>query len=187
MIRDKLISAIQRDRLSDFLKEAYKQKSGCFYYSFLMSWEEINPRSVLPRNVVEKIMSLDDSFDVNPSDVVKKVSALRDILGLRVVRVQVPHWILQSSQGIRREFKIPNDIEVVKDDKTERIDKIDSNSSVIFYWQNKNEAHYTSIKDSHRFLGLETSKGNLGGQKGVDFIKKETDMNLILAFHLSKA
>lgn len=185
MLKDKALTALQRDRLSSFLKESINTKSGCFFYSLLMCWEQINPNKILSRTTAQRILDLDKTLGVLPSDLLQKVADLEDLLQLKVVKIEVPSWVNQTAEEIRRDFSFPPDIPIEKDLVTSNIAPIDHNSSAIIYWQkDDNLAHYTSLFLSTRFEGQEIENGNIGGQEGANFVQNEGFLST-LVFHVS--
>jgi hypothetical protein len=187
MLKDRLIATLQRDRLSDFLKEANIQRSGCFYFSLLMCWEKIYPNKVLDRTVANKILSLDQNLSVKDSKVIQRVNELEPLLKLKVVKISIPYWINQNEEEVRQFFSIPHDIPIHKELGPTDIFPVDNNSSGIMSWNKEQKlAHIIALHGSQRFQGLEsdTERGNIGGQAGFDLLLKEGFIYQLI-FHIS--
>ena len=180
-------TAIQRDRLSRFLKESNQQSSGCFYYSLLTAWENLSSGEILPRNISEQILSQDKKLGVRPADAVQKINDLESILHLSVSEIELTIANLTSVDDFKRETGFGDSIPVSKGTTDQILSRNDRSSAIIF-WQHENleSGHYTSLHESTTFQGIEMKRGNLGGQPGADFVGKHGYVPLVV-FHLSKS
>jgi hypothetical protein len=166
-LKDRAIGAIQRNRLSNLLKESVSQGNGCFYLSLLMSWEKLNPMKLLPRDIEGRLLYLDKGLGVSPSEVVDAVLQQESVLGLIVSKITITNKVTSTPDQARIKFNFSRNIPV--DKMSTNIITLGSGSDGIIYWQKQDGvAHFTATSASSRFSGEEVEYVNVGGQEGAD-------------------
>lgn len=185
-IRERIISALQRDRLSGFLKESQEAGSGCFYLALISAHNYLYPDVVLDRKVDQALReAAKNGYGVKPSELVGETRRLEPQLGLDIGRVV--SLATQSESEIREMFKFPNDIPVVRNNGQSNFTAVAGTSTEIIYLQrnDKESAHWIHVAENPRFQGDEIPMGKLGGQAEFDAVKDKYQP--VLVFHIVKS
>jgi hypothetical protein len=153
-LKERTIGAIQRDRLSDFLRVANIYDSGCFYFALFMSWNYLFPDRVIDRTLAKQIVGDRSSLGISPRQVVEEVALREKQLKIRIAQIGVTNNIDQTPTEFSEYAGIPNTITVIHENYPVVFTK-PSSSAVVLWMGNRDNAncrlHYTSTHPNNRF------------------------------------
>ena len=172
-IKETAVSAIQRDRLSEFLKNSYHEGNGaCFYYSIIGAFNSLYPGKAVPKKLEEHIFGIvkkNRDFALNSSEFISEITNLEDLLRMRISQVDVLAG--QSSvEEAKNILNIPENIPVIKIDNPESVEVLNQNSTAILFMQTSNQhGHYIHIsKNITTYESCDRIIQSEGGQKEYD-------------------
>jgi hypothetical protein len=187
-LRERTIGALQQDRLSNFIKESTEVGSECFFYALIGAWNRIYPDQVLPRDIEDKIVHLDEKNGVAISEVPEKITQLKSLLNLEITRIEIPPNIGLEPEEFRADFDLPATVPIVKN-TTGTYRALNPQSSGLVFLKPKGEgtfAHWICLHPTPRFAGLGENHYVMGGQEGFEQAK-ENNLEVGLVIHVSAA
>ncbi len=151
VVQEKTLSSLQRDRLSNFVKEARDHKDGCFYYALISCYNYLYPTKLLPRKFEDNLMREDrKGKGVLVRDVVKEVKRLEPFLKLKV-----DHIINHSNiaiEKVRHDLSIPDTISIVNSPDGLVTPESGHSTALIFLKsKDKTGGHFMALVENSKF------------------------------------
>ena len=184
-VKEKAISAIQRDSLDLFLKKSFETNSGCLFYSLLTAWENLYPEKQIPKEFLNELNNK-SYLNIHSSLISREIRNLLPTLRIGIKEIIInPIRFSKTGKDIFREknnvqFYIP-----IKFSTTGEPDLNNSQVSLILMSnQEHNVSHMICSHKSSRFKGLEADNGNIGG---IDGINHMPHYDFLAQYYLEKA
>jgi hypothetical protein len=150
-IFERAISAIQRNRLENFVKHSFDNECGCFGFAVISCFNYLYPRAVLPRNIEDFLIQDTEGARVRLIDVIKEIKKLESYLNIKVDHI-VNHTSLPTS--VIKEALPPEDRVLVINSTDGWLYPEPNKSTAITMLQsknNKNGGHYIPLVENYRF------------------------------------
>jgi len=144
-IKETAVSAIQRDRLSEFIKKTYESNGACFYYSIINAFNYLNPDTSVPKEFEANILVVlqkNPDFGVNFINVIPEIKRLEPLLHLTVSKIHT--YATGSVEEIRKKLNISDDIPVSKMEK-DSFRNLEHGSTAILLLQNEDSTHLIHV------------------------------------------
>lgn len=150
-IFERTIGAIQRDRLTSFIKESHELGDACFYFALISAHNYLYPREKLARDISERLR-----IESTKGKGTKARDFCKDVLRLeRDLKVKVDHVVNHTTltpEEIRKDLRIPNGIPVI-----DTVDGIDapiygqSTGVALLIRKDETGGHYLALAENPRF------------------------------------
>ncbi len=150
-IFERLVGAIQRDRLENFIKDSFDRGGGCFGIAAVSCHNYLYPNLVLPRNLEEHLIQDTEGARVKLVDVIGELKKLEPYLKIKVDRI-INHTNLPLVyiEGALQ----PQDLVPIENSKDGWLHPEPGVSTAITFLQNKkykNGGHYMPLVENSRF------------------------------------
>jgi len=86
-IFEKAVSAIQRDRLENFIKDSFNRGGGCFGTAAVSCHNYLYPNLILPRHLERQLIQNTEGAKVKLVDVISELEKLEPYLKIKVDRI----------------------------------------------------------------------------------------------------
>ncbi len=150
-ILHRAIGAIQRDRLSGFVKDASDLEEGCFQYSAVSCHNYLYPDEVLPKGVGDRLFNpLTKGKGTKVTDVIRELKRLQPDLKIKVDHI-VNHSNL-SAEEVQELFDPADRVPVTETDNG-HLGPIAGKSTAITFLSTDDEegGHFIPLVENPRF------------------------------------
>ena len=178
----RVLGALQRDRLSSFVKEAHDTGDACFYYALISCHNYLYPHDLLPRDVEARLRVQAGKGDgTKLIDFVGEVRRLESDLRLRIDHI-VNHSNLPIEQ-IKEDLDFPDEIPVIDSVDGYVAPEPGRSTAVTFLRRNEGEGgHYMALVENPRF-----QEGSYGPGGNTEFQKIRDKYTASFSFILVKS
>ncbi len=149
---ERAIGVMQRDRLSNFVKETHDLGDGCFYYSLISCFNYLYPDRLLPKSIETKIkQGLKLGKGVKVGEFISEVKRFEPELGLKVDHI-INHTD-QSIEHIRGGIPVEDQVPII-DSEDGWVRPVPGISTAVTMLRRKNEenrGHFMALVENPRF------------------------------------
>lgn len=185
-LKERLIGALQKDRLSDFQKEANLYGSGCFYYALISAHNWLYPDELIDQSISTALMHRPNiDYGIKPSDVFDEIHRLEPLLHVAISHISTPDK--RPLRVFRKKFHVPPEITISKFEE-DPIFIADDTDTYILYLNHKTKksAHYLHVAENVRFQSELFHIETLGGQPEYDLLKENYFPGIVFKISKSK-
>ena len=169
-ILERAVGIMQRDRLSDFVKETHDLGDGCFYYALISCFNYLYPDRLLPKSVEVKIREgLKLGKGVKAGEFISEVKRLEPELNLKVDHI-INHTD-QPVESIKKGIPIQDQVPVIdsEDGWVRPVPEVSTAVTMLKRKGEENRGHFMALVENPRFEdGGEVMGGNTEYQRIKD-------------------
>jgi len=150
-VLQRLLSSLQRDRLSNFVKEAHELGDACFYYALISCHNYLYPEELIPKDIEERLRAEGNKGNgTKVIDLIGEVKRLEPDLKLKIDHV-VNHSNLPMEQ-IKGDLSLPDEIPVINSEDNFLAPEPGHSTAITFLKSNVGEGgHYMALVENPRF------------------------------------